>query len=266
MENRDEAKFCRGCGSPLPRKKTAPVDAAKVAAVRKFWIRFFIIAGAAGLIGGIILGRLSRATKLEVIKQYTSKYKTADDMAFGTVKPVAFYLEGLNWNVTVADIKNVYPYAVDGKDPDFEGGMTVQQGEYKTPIPHADFMSLGIYNGRLYAVKFEFGALERYEAQQLKVPNKDQIMYGRFRGIYNIFKKLYGEPAFEKNEAKKFEVLEAISLVKSGKMKTGAPSNVYIYWDVGDTRAELVFFGTGRKLHLTVRFLYMPVWKAVGKY
>ena len=133
------------------------------------------------------------------------------------------------------------------------------------PIPHADFMSLGLYNGRLYAVKFEFGALEHFEAQQLKVPNKDEIMFGRFRGLYKVFTKLYGKPAYEKNDVKKYAMLEGIRLVKAGKMDSGAPSNIYAFWDMGDTKVELVFFGNGTKVHLTVRFLYTPVWNLIGK-
>jgi hypothetical protein len=48
-------------------------------------------------------------------------------------------------------------------------------------------------------------------------------------------------------------------------MDTGAPSNIYYYWDDGNTRVELVLFGAKDKLHLTVRLLYLPVWKVVGK-
>ncbi|HRU38758.1 MAG TPA: hypothetical protein P5511_02680, partial [Candidatus Goldiibacteriota bacterium] len=210
-------------------------------------------------------GKLDEINKKNTVTKYASLYEKADDMAFGTVKPASFFLQSLFWNMNTAEIKAVYPYATESKDPDFESSMTVLQGEYKVPVPHADFMSLGIYNGKLYAVKFEFGAQEVFEAQQVKIPNKDEIMYGRFKGLYSVFNRLYGKPAFEKNEAKKVAVLDAIKMVKSGRTKSGAPSNVYVYWDVGDTRVELVFFGTGKKVHLTVRFLYMPVWKIAGQ-
>jgi hypothetical protein len=265
VENRDEAKFCRGCGSPLPVKKITPRDTAKEAAVKKFWARALVIAGVAAIAAAVVVNKMSQYTKLEVVKKYTVKYETSDDMVFGAVKPAAFYLEGLSWNMTVQNIKNIYPYAADGKDPDFVSSMTVQQTEYKVPLPHADFMSLGINNNRLYAVKFEFSALDQYQAQALKVPNRDEIMYGRFRGMYNSFTRLYGTPSFEKNDIKKYEIFEALRMVRDGKMETGAPSNVYVTWDLGQTKAELVLFGANDKIHLTVRYLYMPVWKDVGK-
>jgi hypothetical protein len=264
-ENRDEAKFCSSCGSPLPQKKIPPRDRAKGEAVKKFWLRLFIIAGIIIVAAGIIINKMSFYGKMEVIKQYTEKYMDVDMAVFSTVTPAEFLLESLSWNMTVNDIKKIYQYAAESPDPDFISSMTVHQSEFKKPLPHADFMSLGIYNGRLYAIKFEFGPLEQFQAQELKVPNKDEIMYARFKGLQQVFTKLFGVPAFEKNEAKKCEVLESIRLVKAGKMDTGAPSNIYYYWDAGNTKVELVLFGAKEKLHLTVRLLYSPVWKAVGK-
>lgn len=265
VENRDEAKFCRSCGSPLPQVKIAPRDIKKEQAAKKFWggvmAGLFVLILAAVLINS----KMSEYRKMKIVSQYAGKYEKADDMAFGTVKPAAFYLQALNWNVTAADIKKVFPYATDTSDPDFSSSMNVAQPEFKVPVPHANFMSLGLYDNRLYAVKFEFGALEQFEAQQLKVPDKDEIMFGRFKGLYKSFTQLYGAPRYEKNDARKYKVLEGIKHVKAGKMPSGAPSNIYIYWDVGDTRVELVFFGNGKKVHLTVRFLYMPVWNIVGK-
>lgn len=265
LENRDEAKFCRGCGSPLPQAKAAPRDLKKEQSAKKFWTGMLIGLSVIVVAGIAVRAKISEYTKLQVINANTTKYEAADDMAFGAIKPSAFFLQSLGWNMTAADIKAVFPYAVDAADPDFTASMTVAQAEFKVPVPHADFMSLGIYNGRLYAVKYEFGALPQFEAQQLKVPNKDEIMYGRFRGLYKTFTKLYGKPAYEKNDIKKYAALEGVKLVKAGKMKTGAPSNIYIYWNVGNTKIELVFFGNGKKVHLTARFLYIPVWDLVGK-
>jgi hypothetical protein len=265
LDNRDEAKFCRGCGSPLPQKKEAPRDLKKEKAVKKFWTNLMIGLAAAGLVGLAISSKLSGYEKIRVVNEYASKFDKSDDMAFGTVTPKAFYLQSLGWNMTAADIKALFPYAVDSSDPDFLASMTVAQGEFKVPIPHANFMSLGLYNGRLYAVKFEFGALEQFEAQQLKVPNKDEILFGRYRGIYKTFTNLYGRPVKEKNEVGRMPVLEGIKAVKAGKLSSGAPSNIYIFWDVGNTRVELVYFGDGKQAHLTVRYLYIPVWNVVGK-
>jgi hypothetical protein len=265
LENRDEAKFCRGCGSPLPQKKAAPVDPKKEKAAKKFWTVLMISLAVTAVIGMVVRGKLSEINKKKVINQYTTKYEIQDDMALGTVTDKVFFLQSLGWNMTQSDIKRVFPYAVDSTDPDFTASMTVAQVEFKVPLPHADFMSLGLYNGRLYAVKYEFGALEKFESQQLKVPDKDEIMYGRFRGLYKTFTKLYGKPAYEKNDVKSYGVIEGIKLVKAGKMPTGKPSNIYIYWNVGYTKVELVFFGNGRKVHLTARFLYTPVWDVVGK-
>lgn len=265
LDNRDEAKFCSGCGSPLPQRKEIPGDLKKEKAAKKVWTNLIIGLAIAGIIGGAIKAKMSEYARIGVINEYTSKYESADDMAFGTVTSKAFYLQSLNWNMTAADIRKVFPYAVDGADPDFTASITVAQAEFKVPVPHAVFMSLGLYNGRLYAAKFEFGALEHFEAQQLKVPDKDERMYGRFKGLYKSFTKLYGSPAKEKNDIKKYSVLEGVKLVKAGKTASGAPSNIYNYWDVGDTRIELVFFGNGVKVHLTVRYLYMPVWDIVGK-
>jgi len=58
---------------------------------------------------------------------------------------------------------------------------------------------------------------------------------------------------------------EAIKTIKDGKLKNGIPSNIYKAWELGATKAELVFFASKRKLHLTVRYLYLPVWNRIGK-
>jgi len=194
-----------------------------------------------------------------------TKYAGADDRVFGTVKPGGFKLEGLSWNMTKDEIRRVYPYAAESKDPDFLNSLSVSQHDLVVFIPNAKFMSLGLANEKLYAVKFEFGPMEEAPRQQLKIPNKDEIMYGRFRGLYKKFRELYGPPSYEKFEVRDMELIKMIKTVKRGELKSGAPSNIYVTWIVGDTKAELVMFGSGNELHLTIRFLYLPVWELVGK-
>ena len=264
-QNRDEAKFCKSCGSPLPQKKAPVMDKAKEAAVRKFWLNIFLIGAVVCLAGAAVFSRLSAAGKMETIKLYSEKYAQADIQAFSGLAQASFVMEGLGWNMPAEQIQKVYKYSKPAADPDFTSSLTVQQGDFKQPVPHADFMSLGIYNGRLYAIKYEFGPQEQYQAQQLKYPNRDEIMYGRFRGLYNVFTGLFGPPSHESYEAKKYQALEAIRIIRNAKTDTGAPTNVYIYWEMGKTRLELVLFGGADKLHLTVRMLYIPVWDAIGK-
>ncbi|HPD18555.1 MAG TPA: hypothetical protein PLF61_02705, partial [Candidatus Goldiibacteriota bacterium] len=132
-------------------------------------------------------------------------------------------------------------------------------------VPHADFISVGVYNGYVYAFKLEFGPMPEFQSQMLKVPNKDEIMYGRFRGLEKIFLELYGPPLQDKDEVKSMKFDEAIKTVKNGRLKNGMPSNIYKSWELGQTKAELVFFSYQKKLHLTVRYLYLPVWNRIGK-
>jgi hypothetical protein len=107
--------------------------------------------------------------------------------------------------------------------------------------------------------------MPEFQSQMLKVSNKDEIMYGRFRGIEKMFLELYGQPLQDKDEVKNMEFEEAIKTVKNGRLKNGMPSNVYKSWELGQTKVELVFFSYQKKLHLTVRFLYIPVWNMIGK-
>jgi len=266
-ENREEAAFCRSCGSPLPKKKKAAVSGVKALADRAV-MRFWAITACAAVLlaatGMFVMNRIKERSKVTTINEYTSKFDRIDDAAFGAASAERFHIQSLWWNMSVDDIKRVHPYATASTDPDFISSMTVTQHDYKIKMPHANFMSLGINNGRLYAVKFEFGPHEVFESQALKVPNKDEIMYGRFKGLVMAFRRLYGPPAFVKDDTDKMSPQEAIKSVKAGTYK-GSPSNIYMYWDIGDTRAEAVLFGHGKKLHLTVRFLYMPVWRLVGK-
>ena len=260
--NRGDAKFCKSCGSPLPaiRAKMTQQELAHEKQVKKFWLTL-VVGFAVVITASVFLMRyMDKQKGLSVAKEYSEKYLNDDDMAFGTIKPGAFVFEGLIWGMGINDIKRVYPYCTDTNDPDFKQSLMSTQHDLKTQIPHANFMSLGLYNGKLYALKFEFGENEKFESQQLKIPHKDEIMYGRFTGIYEMFRKLYGEPAFEQYPEKLMDVRTKIATVKSGELSDGKPSNVYLAWDLKDTKAELAFFGYEGKLHLTIRFLSEPAW------
>ena len=260
--NREEAKFCRSCGSPLPvaKKALTAKELQHQKQIQKFWYAFAGSLVVLAVIAVVILAGIKKNQSINAAKEYTEKYMTADDRAFGTIKPGAFLLEGASWKMTISDIKRSFPYATDSNDPDFKASMMISQAQFLTPIPHANFMSLGIYRGMLYAVKFEFGENEKFESQQFKVPNKDEIMYGRFMGLYGAFKKLFGNPSYEKNEISMMPLSEKLKVVKRGSLSDGKPSNAYIAWSIGDTKAELAFFGYGGKLHLTVRFLNDQLW------
>jgi hypothetical protein len=260
--NRGDAKFCKSCGSPLPAVKARMTqqELAHEKQVKKFWLTL-VVSFAVVITASVFLMRyMDRQKGLAVAKEFSEKYLNDDDMAFGTIKPGAFVFEGLIWGMGISDIKRVYPYCTDSNDPDFKQSLMSTQHDLKTQIPHANFMSLGLYNGKLYALKFEFGENEKFESQQLKIPHKDDIMYGRFTGIYEMFRKLYGEPAFEQYPEKMLDVRTKIATIKSGELSDGKPSNVYAAWDLKDTKAELAFFGYEGKLHLTIRFLSEPLW------
>lgn len=260
--NREEAKFCKSCGSPLAvvDKKISQKEIEHMKNIKKFWTVLLMSLGVLLLAAFLVLFEIKKAKAVSVAKEYTEKYLLADDRAFGTVKPGDFLLEGMSWKMSEADIKRNFSYATASNDPDFKQSMMISQGQFLTPIPHANFMSLGIYNGMLYAVKFEFGENEKFEGQQFQVPNKDEIMYGRFMGLFTLFKKLYGEPVLEKNEIKTMPLSEKIKMVKKGVLSDGKPSNAYIAWSLNGTKAELALFGYDDKLHLTVRFLNEKLW------
>jgi len=264
--NREDAKFCKNCGSPLPAisRKLTQKEIEHVKQIKKFWIMLISSLGVLLIAALFTLSGMKNAKALGVAKEYTEKYLTADDRAFGTIKPGNFLLEGMSWKMSEADIKRNFSYATDSNDPDFKRSMMISQAQFLTPIPHANFMSLGIYNGMLYAVKFEFGENEKFESQQFKVPNKDEIMYGRFIGLYTVFKKLFGDPSYEKNDIKAMPLAEKISRIKNGVLSDGKPSNSYMAWSLGGTKAELAFFGYDGQIHLTVRFLNEPLWNAAN--
>jgi hypothetical protein len=260
--NRGDARFCKSCGSPLPaiKVKMTQQELAHEKQVKKFWLTLVVSFAVVATASVFLMNYMDRQKGLAVAKEYSEKYMNDDDMAFGTIKPGAFVFEGLIWGMGINDIKRVYPYCTDTNDPDFKQSLMSTQHDLKTQIPHANFMSLGLLNGKLYALKFEFGENEKFESQQLKIPHKDEIMYGRFTGIYEMFRKLYGEPAFEQYPEKLMDVRTKIATIKSGELSDGKPSNVYLAWDLKDTKAELAFFGYEGKLHLTIRFLSEPVW------
>ncbi len=266
-ENRDEAAFCRQCGVPLPKKKNI-IDDKKLkeyeAKLKKFWTTVFIIIGAIAILLYIIIKKIEYNNKIETVKEYSSKYINEDKTAFAGIGPGTFSLEGLTWAMSVKDIQKLYPYVKESNDPDFITSMMISQADFKVEIPHANFMSLGIINDRLYAIKFEFGNSREFLRQQLKVPNEDEIMYGRFEGIFKTFRELYGQPSFIKNEIDKLNFSKRLKYLKSGRLNNGSPSNVYIYWISGNTKMEIAFFGYKGKPKLTVRFLYLPIWEKIG--
>jgi hypothetical protein len=141
----------------------------------------------------------------------------------------------------------------------------VNQSDFKSPLPHANFMSLGIYDDKLYAIKYEFGESAEFQRQVIKIPDAEAILYGRYEGLKKVFTAALGRPAFLKEEAAAYPLHKRLGLIKEEKLPDGKPSNIYMYWTSGDTKTELVLFGSGGKMHLTVRFLYIPVWNIVGK-
>lgn len=266
-DNRDSANFCAGCGSPLPKQGAAPAkktnDAHRKAVIR-FWSYFAAAAVLIGAAGMAAAGYFRKIEKAETVKKYTEAYRGSDEAVFGTVTDNVFSIMGLGWGMSAPQIRLFYPYAADSSDPDFVSAVAVNQAEFKIKLPHANFMSLGIKDGRLYAVKFEFGATPEFHSQALKIPNKDEIMYGRFSGLLSVFNRLYGRPLFTKDDLKNSAAEDRIKHVRAGGVK-GKPSNIYYYWEKGATRIELVLFGAGGKLYLTVRFLNIPVWDAKAK-
>ena len=265
--NREDAKFCKNCGSPLPaiKAKLTQKEIEHAKQIRKFWMMLFVSLGVLFVVALAVLSGMKKSRAIAVAAEYTQKYLGADDKAFGAIKPGDFHLEGMSWKMSALDIKRNFPYATDSNDPDFKQSMMISQAQFLIPIPHANFMSLGIYNGMLYAVKFEFGENEKFESQQFKVPNKDEIMYGRFMGLYTEFKRIFGEPSYEKDEIKAMPGLDQkIKTIKKGSLDNGSPSNAYIAWSFGGTKIELAFFGFNDQLHLTVRFLNEPLWNAAN--
>ncbi len=267
-ENRDGAKFCRSCGAPLKRKKKrekAPAGAKISRKAKNFWVGVLAAVVLIGAVVFFISEKRSYYHAVEVYNQYKLKYTDTDKRVFSGAAGETFKFEGLSWNITRQAVKKVYPYSSASDDPDFVESMLVSQREMREPVPHAKFMSLGLANDMLYAIKLEFGPVAEAQRQELKVANSEEKMYGRFAGLYSAFRDIFGPPSFEKYEVKGMPLNKLLRTVKRGALASGKPSNIYITWRSGYTKTELVFFGSGGKLHLTVRFLYMPVWKLVGE-
>ena len=267
-DNRDEAKFCASCGAPIGAVKE------KIKAVKKplspAAVRMrAIIAVVLVLIAVVFIvtaSKLKEVRQSKTIDLVKGDFETEDTAVFSGITRGGFEHQGLKWQMAVNQIKGVYRYAADSKDPDFMYSMMVNQPDFLLKLPHANFMSLGIYDNKLYAVKYEFGETEEYLRQVIKIPDGEAVLYGRYLGIRRVFERLYGVPSFVKDDIKKYPVKERLKYLKDGKDKAGNSSNIYITWDLGNTKAELVMFGSGEKAHLTVRFLYMPVWDIVGKH
>ncbi len=263
--NREDAKFCRSCGSPLPAVKPRDLAAEKRKAEseRKFWTAAFIVIFIAGLAGYLIYTQYEGVSKVRVVSKYEQKFASADERVFVGISPTTFKFQGLSWGMTKEDIKKLYKYPNDSNDPDFEKSIMISQSEFLYPMPHANFLSLGMHNGRIYAFKMEYGENESFQNQTLKVPDKEEILYGRFMGICAVFKKMFGAPSFEKNDVKNMELVKKLAVIKGGVLGDGQPSNIYLRWNVGVTRIEAAFFGFNKELHLTVRFLNGPLWDEV---
>ncbi|MEI7639994.1 MAG: zinc-ribbon domain-containing protein [bacterium] len=265
-ENRDDARFCAICGVPLPAKKEPeqyqqqyPKTETKVSG--KFLAYVIITLLVAGAITGIVFGIMSNAKKNETITKYTGIYEESDRANFSGINASQLNFEGLNWNMNLGQLKKVYPFLKQSSDPDFFSSVFVGQQMFKRFIPHANFMSLGMYEGKLYAVKMEFSDTDRYKAQEVGVPNSEFIIYGRFKGLLKVMKAIYGEPAYEKSDIKGSDIVSKVRDIKNSVPN----SNLYIYWMIGKTKVELVLFGYKRQIKLTVRMLYMPIWSLIGK-
>ncbi|MEI7542381.1 MAG: zinc ribbon domain-containing protein [bacterium] len=260
--NREEAKFCNGCGSPLPviRRELTPKELEHMKQIKKFFFGMFAVIGLLIVVGVFIFLQMKKAKDAETVSAYSIKFLTSDAKAFGAINQNNFLLEGMSWKMTAADIMKKFPYTKETNDPDFSSSMAILQAQFLAPLPHANFMSLGIYNGKLYAVKFEFGENESFQGQRVENPNKDEILYGRFLGLYTVFKNLFGDPALEKNDSKLLPIEERFSAIKKGVLPNGKPSNSYITWSLGGTKAELALFGYAGSMHLTVRFLNEQLW------
>lgn len=268
FENRDGAKFCASCGAPVGAVKE------KIKAVKKplspAAIRTRVIIAAVLVLTAVVFGvassKFKETRQSKTIDLVKEDFEAEDTAVFSGASRNGFEHQGLKWQMPTDKIKGVYRYATDSKDPDFMFSMMVNQPDFLQKLPHANFMSLGIYDNKLYAVKYEFGETEEYLRQVVKVPDGEAVLYGRYLGIRRVFERLYGVPSFVKDDIKKFPVKERLKYLKAGKDKAGNSSNIYITWNLGNTKAELVMFGSGEKAHLTVRFLYMPVWDIVGKH
>jgi len=140
--NRGDARLCKNCGSPLPaiKVKLTQQELAHEKQVKKFWRNMIIGLAVVAVAGYFLMFYIKRAKAASTAEQYSTKYLSADDMAFGTIKPGAFVFEGLTWGMDINDLKRIYPYAIASNDPDFKQSLMVEQHDLKTQIPHANFM------------------------------------------------------------------------------------------------------------------------------
>lgn len=266
MDNREEAKFCASCGAPLSVIKNKPVKKPASPAAIKFRIILAVSLLVAAAVMVVVMSKVKEAAQLKTVEATKAQFEAQDAAVFSGITAEDFTHQLLKWQVTTNVIKQVYQYAKDSDDPDFMFSMMVSQPDFREKLPHANFLSLGIYDNKLYAVKYEFGETEEYLRQVVKVPDGEAVLYGRYLGLRKVFEKLFGRPSFVKEDIKKYPLKERLQYLKKGKDNQGNSSNIYITWDLGKTKAELVMFGSGEKAHLTVRFLYMPVWDIVGKH
>jgi|GEM_PF-1157091 hypothetical protein len=271
VSNRDDAKFCKSCGSPLPAVKQADIEKEKEHKknASRFWRTASAIFAAVCVIVFFIYKSADSVRKDSIAREYSSKNIQTDTKTFSGIKPERFLYQGLMWNMTASDIKKIYAYVTDTNDPDFSRSMLITQPQFKDALPNANFMSLGIYEDRLYAVKMEFGDHAVYDSAQLKQPNGEYLMYGRFEGIISVFNQLFGEPSYVQNAGSYLKREQKIRDIKAGTISSGKdagkPANVYMNWTIGGTKAEVAFFGFNEDLHLTVRFLNISVWDSLQK-
>jgi len=271
FDNRDNASFCSECGVPLPKQGTdTAAPAAKQAYLRRkplsmkgiiifLSVVAVLIAGAA-----LFLKNASDKRKTAAYDVTRSKFTGSDAVLFAGVREGVFTFEKLRFGMTEDEIRKIYPFAKVSNDPDFIASLMVPQAELKEPFPHASFMSLGMYAGRLYAMKFEFGPSEDFQRQVVKIPDSDFVLYGRYEGITGLLKGMLGRPEFEKNEAAgKGPVTARVKHVKAGTVN-GTGTNVYIYWIVGGVKTEVVLFSVNSKMHFTIRFLDNKIWEKIG--
>lgn len=122
-ENRDEARFCSSCGVPLPQKKgekEIKTRTAHVSTVKSFWMPVFGVAAVIAIVGYFVFKQIDSGRKLEVYKDYSEKYLSQDEQAFsGLNAKDKNIIEGLSWDMKASDLKKLYPFGKDAKDPDF---------------------------------------------------------------------------------------------------------------------------------------------------
>ncbi len=268
FENRENASFCSQCGVPLQKHG---LEANRAYGVRRkpFTLKeiliFVSVITLIAVAAFAFLKNDSDKRKIAVYDETRTKFSGSDAVLFSGVKEENFIFEKLRFGMTEEEIRKIYPFAKISNDPDFIASIMVPQAELKEPFPHANFMSLGMYAGRLYAIKFEFGPSEDFQRQVVKIPDADFRLYGRYEGIATLLKGMLGRPDFEKNEAaEKSSIPAKVKYIKDGVVN-GKGTNVYIYWIKGGVKTEVVLFSINSKLHFTLRFLDNKIWEKIGK-